>query len=97
MEVQCSDPRVSGRQINLIHVNRNWSRTAIPVWGVNMLLVEPGKSWYGPFWMTVTNDLHVVDAVHPGFGEYAGLEWHGHIEGYGHTWGDGVGWIDEAD
>ena len=94
-EWQASDPRVSGRQISLIHVNR--SGTVIPVWGVEMLLVEPGKSWYGPFSMTVTSDLHVTDAVHPGFGEYAGLEFHSHFEGYGHTWHDGGGWIDEAD
>lgn len=93
-EIQASDPRVSGRQIELIHVNR--SGTAIPVWGVTLLLVEPGKSWYGPFRMTVTGDLHVTDAVYTGFGEYAGLEYHIHIEGYGHTWDDGVGWIDET-
>jgi hypothetical protein len=94
-EVQASDPRVSGRQIELIHVNR--SGTVIPVWGVEMLLVEPGKSWYGLFWMTVTSDLHVLDAVYTGFGEYAGLEYHSDAEGYGHTWHDGGGWIDEAD
>ena len=93
-EWQASDPRVSGRQISLIHVNR--SGTVIPVWGVDMILVEPGKSWYGLFWMTVTSDLHVVNAVNTGFGEYAGLEYHGHQEGYGHTL-NGVGWIDEAD
>jgi len=101
--LEASDERVSGHQFVVLHLDK--TSNPIYMWGVTLLLVEPGKSWYGTFWGTITDtngtagtadDLHALDEVFTGVGEYAGLEFHSHAEGLADTW-DMVGWIDEAD
>jgi hypothetical protein len=42
------------------------------------------------------DDLHVIDEVYTGVGEYAGLQFHLHAQGLADTW-DVVGWIDGAE